>query len=281
MTTADACAPPPGPDLHFFVNLPLAWIGRQPGLLGRFLDLGLAPEIGLEGVDLDDPGVLGLARRTAGFLRAAGRSHTVHLPFTGIAPASSDPVRAERTREALARALELAALFAPRRLVGHPYLHRAHTPDEVARAAENAARTWTTALESWPGHPTLCLENTHEITPGPLAVLFGLIADPGIGACFDVGHWHSFAGGAASVSLREWVTALSPFLKHVHLHDNDGSGDQHLGLGAGGIDWAEFFGLLGEFGLAPTLTMEPHTEEDCAASLEFARKHRAWFAHPY
>jgi sugar phosphate isomerase/epimerase len=281
MNALDACAPPPETGLYFFVNLPLAWIGRHPGLLGRFLDLGLSPEIGLEGLDLDDPEVEREARRTAGVLRSVGRPHTVHLPFTGIAPAATDPDLARRTRTSLARAVELAGLFEPRRLVGHPYLHRARTPDQIRLAAATAATTWTTALAPWPDHPTLCLENTHEASPGPLAALFGIMDGSRVGACFDVGHWHGFAGGRTGVSLREWVATLSSSLKHVHLHDNDGSGDQHLGLGNGGIDWVEFFGLLEEFRLAPTLTMEPHTEEDCAASLDFARKHRAWFAHPY
>ncbi len=261
----------------FFVNLPLIWIEDHPGLLDRFLTQGLQPEIGLEGLDLDDPADWQLARDTAETLARADRSHTVHLPFTGLYPAARDPEILAHTRRDLAKALGLARLFSPKRLVGHPYLHQERTSEGLRQAVQRAAETWTEVLAAWPGHPPLGLENTHELSPAPLVELFTLLAGQGTGACFDVGHWHAFARGASRGDLLSWVSALAPFLNHVHLHDNDGSFDQHLGLGLGRIDWATFFGLLEHKGLAPSLTMEPHTEADCAVSLAFVRAHRAWF----
>lgn len=260
-----------------FVNLPLDRLDTQPALFRRFLDQGLSPELGLDGLDLFAPRTLELVEQAAQGLHRAGLPCTVHLPFTGLWPGSPDPRELAGTRLLLARAAELAQRLSPRRLVGHPFLHRATDPRTLARAVTAAAATWRDMLARWPGHPVLCLENTHETSPGPLAALMAEMGEPGVGLCFDVGHWHGFAGGAARGDLDHWVRTLAPRIRHLHLHDNDGSGDQHLGLGLGRIDWAAFFALMEECGIAPTMTLEPHTEEDFAASAAFAAAHPRWF----
>ena len=40
--------------------------------------------------------------------------------------------------------------------------------------------------------------------------------------------------------IEEWVKALSPYVKHIHINDNDLVSDLHLALGEGKIDWKRF-----------------------------------------
>jgi sugar phosphate isomerase/epimerase len=42
--------------------------------------------------------------------------------------------------------------------------------------------------------------------------------------------------------LEEFLAAATP--DHVHLHDNRGTGDDHLALGSGSIDYARLIPLL-------------------------------------
>ncbi|MEM1826897.1 MAG: TIM barrel protein, partial [Desulfurococcaceae archaeon] len=51
--------------------------------------------------------------------------------------------------------------------------------------------------------------------------------------CFDVGHAH-----VNGYNLLEFYKYIRNYLGVVHLHDNDGTKDQHLPPYSGSVDWA-------------------------------------------
>lgn len=264
----------------FFVNLPLRYIARDPGYLDAFTGRGLHPELGLDATSLDalDPD---WHRDVAARLRGAGLCCAIHLPFMDLQPGARDPRILAASRGRLLQALDVARIYDPRHLIGHawyfPDLHRNFS--EAWR--NNSADTWELLLRSWPGHPPLFLENVFEPSPEPLARLLETLAGRGLegfGACLDLGHWHSFARGVRCHDLEAWLDALAPHLGHLHLHDNTGAGDQHLGLGRGAIPWDRLFAGLASRLLRPTLTLEPHTPEDLEHSLAFISSHPRWFS---
>jgi sugar phosphate isomerase/epimerase len=95
---------------------------------------------------------------------------------------------------------------------------------------------------------------------------------PAVGICYDSGHAH-ITGDAAGV-LRE----LSPYVVTVHLHDNDGTADQHLLPGQGTINWppvakalARCPRLLHLETEAANCTQWPHTPEVLSYRDAYAR----------
>jgi sugar phosphate isomerase/epimerase len=52
-----------------------------------------------------------------------------------------------------------------------------------------------------------------------------------IGMVFDVGHAN------LNGQIERFLTAFGDRIVHMHVHDNDGKNDQHLGLGYGNINW--------------------------------------------
>ena len=72
--------------------------------------------------------------------------------------------------------------------------------------------------------------HAHE-TRENLQELFGRFPD--LGFHLDIGHFN--LNGRNPL---EFARAFASRLAHLHLHDNDGSRDQHLPMGAGRIDWA-------------------------------------------
>ena len=52
-----------------------------------------------------------------------------------------------------------------------------------------------------------------------------------MGMCFDIGHANTTGQIGA-------MLALEARFVNMHVHDNDGTGDQHLGLGYGNIDFS-------------------------------------------
>ncbi len=264
----------------FFVNLPLRYVGEDPSWLDAFIVRGLPPEFGLDATALDRLDE-SWHQRTAERLRDTGLPCSVHLPFEDIRPASPDAFMAEAARQRLLAAVRIANIYEPRHMVAHPYLFPPNDPEREADQLEVSLATWEVVLDAAPDCPLLALENTHDKDPGRLADLVArLRKEHGtrVGVCFDVGHWHSFSGGHAEKDARYWVEELGPYIRHCHLHDNSGLGDDHAGLGTGGIPWSEILDLLAGLPERPTATLEPHTEEALTSSLTFIEAHRVRFA---
>jgi sugar phosphate isomerase/epimerase len=108
------------------------------------------------------------------------------------------------------------------------------------------------------------LENVYEQTPEMiLALLEGICSDT-LGFCLDLGHLHAFG----QAPLAEWLGALGPYLREVHLHDNNGHSDTHGAIGSGNVPFQELFRYLREIGVRPLITLEPHEEASLWKSLE-------------
>jgi sugar phosphate isomerase/epimerase len=81
------------------------------------------------------------------------------------------------------------------------------------------------------------LENLHNevATPEHLLEVLKVGHFSTVGVCFDAGHAHLSDDGLAGA-----FSLLKSRIAEVHLHDNNGTRDEHLWPGKGGIDWASF-----------------------------------------
>jgi sugar phosphate isomerase/epimerase len=91
---------------------------------------------------------------------------------------------------------------------------------EIDKAAiENGV---VAALENMPRMPiSTCTEPVE---------LLSLVEGTSLGVCFDIGHAHT------NGNIDDFVKFRSRFA-NVHIHDNDGTSDQHLTIGEGKIDF--------------------------------------------
>lgn len=126
--------------------------------------------------------------------------------------------------------------------------NRARACDSLARLAERAAPLGVKlAAENLPARGTA--------RPGALiGDLLEMIRPlgEGVGVCLDAGH--SNANGA---SAAEEVRAAGEKLLAVHMHDNDGRGeDLHWFPGRGTVDWPAFLAALEEIGFQSPRSFE-------------------------
>ncbi len=262
---------------RFFVNLPLRYVAKERWYLNFFIEKGLNPEFGLDAIALDE---LDESWHTeiANVLYQNEIPCAVHLPFHDLQPGSIDNLILEATRTRLKKSIKIAAIYQPRYLVAHDYFIPLYS-DLFSKWLNRAVTTWSQIMEELsPYNIPLYLENVREKDPRPISDLLYELSTYRIRFCFDMGHWFSYGSGSQYQNLSFWLQTLAPFLKHLHLHDNDGIADQHLGLGQGNIPWSELFLDLELLNLKPTFTLEQHTKEDLDLSCNFIKKHLEWFS---
>ena len=156
-----------------------------------------------------------------------------HAPFNELCPAAIDPLIVEVAKKRYAQACALMRGYGINTMIVHsgfiPILY-----DETWFAA-NSIEFWKEFISDKPDGFNLYLENVFEQTPGMLREIARGVNDEKFRLCFDVGHAGLYCD---SVSLVEWAEQVTPFLGHVHLHNNNGENDTHNVLSDGKIDVA-------------------------------------------
>ncbi len=259
-----------------YVNLPARWVHERAAWSGWFVNGRVAPEFGLDAASLALPDAW--HQDMAARFRDAGLACAVHLPFLDVDPGVPNKAAASRAGDMLRRGAFLAGLYGARHMIGHPYYRTPQGEKEADRWLEASLAIWP-ELPRIAGVP-LFLENTYETSPDAIAALAAMLqreaaGGPTVGVCFDVGHWRSFAGQRDPAELDPWLEAFCPFALHLHLHDNDGSFDQHLGLGAGSVPFAALFAKLKTRRCRVTATLEPHDAKAFATSVAWLAEHES------
>jgi len=253
------------PQLHQViqqVHINMPW-QHLPKHLDMVLEHGFHLEIGLGGKDLD---VLSRheARLMATKLRQKGIRLSLHGPFWDLCAGSPDPLVRQVTRLRLHQFFDMVSIFEPVQVVCHTgYDPRHH--DDWRHFLEVSLDTWEPLLErAEMTEVPLLLENVWELGPQLHQGLFARLPSSYFGFCLDVGHQHSFS----RTPLLDWLQSLGDHLREIHIHDNDGSGDLHLPVGQGTIDFDSLFRYIKERDQTPLLTLEPHREPHLGESLQ-------------
>lgn len=240
---------------HCFVNVPYPRL--KGDLLKTVLDNRIRPEIGLiNNVLYDEPA--GEFARMAKLLKDEGLACTLHAPFQDLIPGAFDPEIRKASRNKLKKAFDLLEIFEPQSIVCHPNFEPLKHDGKEEQWLKHSYETWHELLQIAEScNVPMLLENTYENSPDQLRRLLTELDSPYARFCFDVGHVMAFAKN----SWQDWLPTLEPWLGQLHLHDNDGSSDAHLGVGEGSFNFTELFDYLKKQGLDPLITLEPHRED--------------------
>lgn len=114
------------------------------------------------------------------------------------------------------------------------------------------------------------MENMFDDSPVLLARLAEKMKEvSNFGICFDYAHAHVFGDES---KIDEWVKALAPYVKHLHINDNDFVSDSHEALGDGKIDWTQFKEVYEKYFTNVSVLLEVSGYEKAKKSLEFFDK---------
>ncbi len=213
-----------------------------------------------EYIEIVDDGYHALNKQRVTTLRSVGASYdfkySVHAPFADINIASpSRPIlkgMVRRLRQSIACANALGAYL----WVFHPGLRTGissfypgsdwYQNLATVRLLSEAGREYgvKVAIENVPEPFPFLLKNVEDF------LRFYSEANEEIGLVLDVGH--SNIRGLTEVFFKTFRDKIV----HMHISDNDGTSDQHVGIGLGNIDWSSFVDFTKKAGWNKTMIVE-------------------------
>lgn len=243
--------PPPNP-------FPLAMqVFAESGMrdVPRLAALGMGIELAdFFPVEMWQGDFLAHARRWAEALRAFPGGKCLHGAFYDLKPSAHEPDALALTRTRHRQSLEVAATIGCDMMIVHSDFPL-REPEPIAKrdlAARLVDYFGGLAAEAAPYGVTIVIENIFDRDPRQLADLARAIDVPNLGLSLDVGHAHL----SAPLPLDRWVHGMQPYLRHVHLHDNDGIHDRHWAMGDGNIVYRSFFEAVTTIVNPPRVTVE-------------------------
>ena len=190
----------------------------------------------------------------------------LHAPFNELHPAAIDPRARALAMERLNQAAEIALQSGINKMV----VHSGYVPFVYFKEwhHDRSVEFWREFMRDKPGDFEICIENVLDDEPGMMADIARDVGDSRVGLCLDVGHGHVVrningagsidpAAGGSGAAVSRWLEVTAPYLKHLHVHNNDGTGDFHNDITEGSIDMEALFRDIAEkCGRDITVTLE-------------------------
>ena len=169
----------------------------------------------------------------------------LHAPFNELFPCAIDKKARELAADRYRQAIELAKRYGSTKVI----IHGGYNPWIYYPVwyVEQSILFWKGFLKDDPG-VEIVLENVLETDPQWLLDIVKGVDDPRLKLCLDIGHVNAYS----KIPLMDWLESWVPYLSHFHVHNNDGTRDQHNALDDGTIPMKEF--LLRAEELCPNAT---------------------------
>ena len=138
--------------------------------------------------------------------------------------------------------------------VHHGYVPNTSYPENWIK---RAALFWRAFLEDHPGDMHINMENQLEHGPDILMRLVDAMADERLKLNLDIGHAHCHS----RFDVKEWIIQLNERIHYVHIHQNNGQTDEHLGLQQGSIMLDPVFDALEKYAPDAVWALECRLED--------------------
>jgi sugar phosphate isomerase/epimerase len=202
------------------------------------------PELAVKHIEVPDEGLHSLNKRRIKQLKQASEEHNldfvVHAPWAGINIATPSPDLRRAVLKRLTKSLVLAGQLDCRLWLFHP-------GSKTGLSHIYPGKDWQLNLQSVRALLKVARKEGVEIaienTPEPFPSLMKSVddfrrfyeeLDDDIGMVLDVAHAN------LNNQIRDFMEQFSKKIVHVHVSDNKGDSDLHMGLGQGNIDWNAF-----------------------------------------
>lgn len=242
--------------------------------IDRIRQLAGAYDCGFEYNDFYDPQVLDDRRKQEEIIEAYAKyrsdfsQDTLHGAFLDVTIHSSDPLIREASMLRVRQTMEIAKRMGVKGVIFHTgRLAGFRVEYYLKQWKEMNASIFGKLAEEFP-QQQIYLENMFDEAPDVLAELAEEMKDTvNFGVCLDYAH-----AALTNCSEQEWVETLAPYIRHMHINDNDLKNDLHRTVGTGLIDWQNFDRLMRKNSVQSTVLIEVKGYEAQKNSLEYMQQ---------
>ena len=196
----------------------------------------------------------------------------MHGAFLDVVLHSEDPLIREVGELRVRQSMNIAKEMGLRGVVFHTGALPGYLTDVYRKNwQQKNEQFFRTLLEEYPDQ-YIFLENMFDKEPYDMLALAQRLSDiKRFALCLDYGHVKLFG-----TDMEEWVKNLAPYIKHMHINDNDFCRDLHLDVGGGKLDWQVFDRQMKQYQVDATVLIEVSGIERQQKSLEYLKQHNIW-----
>ena len=194
---------------------------------------------------------------------------TMHGAFLDVTVHSTDKRIKEVSELRVRQSMDIAKEMGLRGVVFHTNrIYGFREASYLKNWEEANYRFFSTICEEYPNQQVF-MENMFDEAPD---ILMGLAermkSCTNFGICLDYGH-----GAISEIAESGWMRLMAPYVKHMHINDNDGSNDLHLAVGDGRLKWKKFTKEIEDYQMDTTVLVEVTGVEKQKKSLEYMTEH--------
>ena len=189
---------------------------------------------------------------------------TLHGAFFDVIPFSADEQIKKLSLQRIEQSIEHAKKLGAKAVVFHtnynPFLN---SKTYVSNWVKTNVEVWGDILEN-NSDIQIYLENMFDTTPDILSALAKELSKyDNFGICLDYAH-----AALSKVAPEAWARELSPYIRHIHINDNDLISDLHQAWGDGSIDRQSFYKCYHKYMSEATILIETTSVPNIRRSLD-------------
>lgn len=189
----------------------------------------------------------------------------IHGPFVELCPGTRDKLIAQVSNYRMQQAYDVAKKMNANYVVYHNgYYPKTYSYIEWM---QNAPKYWKNFnYDKKDDAIKIHIENVFEDDFFIINELMEEVSDKRTSVCLDVGHVNAYS----KIDVREWMKILRRYMKHMHIHNNCGDRDSHLGINKGELDIIEILNMVKDRDI--TISLEITDVQELKESLDILYK---------
>lgn len=198
----------------------------------------------------------------------------LHGVFLDICVHSDDPLIYRASDYRIHQSMNIATELGVKAVIFHTnQIPNFRLSSYLSNWLDRNERYWRALLKEYPSL-MIYLENMFDEEPDLLLALAGRMQDePRFHVCLDWAHAY-----LSRTPLPRWNETLAPYIRHLHINDNNKEEDSHLPVGDGTLPWEIYKDAIAVLPpeQLPTVLIEVRNYEDLEASVQYMKDHKLY-----
>lgn len=199
---------------------------------------------------------------------------TLHGVFLDICVHSADSMIFKASDYRIHQCMDIAMTLGVRAVIFHTnYISNFTLKSYQDNWVELNTNYWKNLLNEYP-NLMIYIENMFDEEPFLLKELAEKMADEKrFAVCYDIAH-----AFLSYTPLESWCEELSPYVRHMHINDNDKQSDLHKAVGSGQLPWKLYDEFISSFpsDQKPSILIEVGNFDTLVSSINYMKNHQLY-----